>query len=185
VERALAARGAAMDEAALAAFLDDYGAHPAVESRPFPGVVAAVQTLLAEGWRLAVCTLKPAAPARALLAALGFDGAFAAIGGGDSFPVRKPDPGHVLATLAAAGGTAGRAVMTGDHANDVAAARGAGIPCLFAGWGYGPPHMAAGAAAIIASATELPSVANALIGSSAERAAVPLLGTGREYGKTP
>ena len=55
--------------------------------------------LAAAGWRLAVCTNKPEAAARALLAALGLARLFAAIGGGDSFPARKPDPAHLLATL--------------------------------------------------------------------------------------
>ncbi len=36
----------------------------------------------------------------------------------------------------------GRAVMIGDHANDMLAARGAGIPGIFAGWGYGAADMA-------------------------------------------
>ena len=80
--------------------------------------------------------------------ALGLAPLFAAIGGGDSFPVRKPDPAHLLATLQAAGGEPAHAVMVGDHANDVAAARGAGVPCIFAAWGYGPPAMAEGAAAV-------------------------------------
>ncbi len=38
--------------------------------------------------------------------------------------------------------------MAGDHANDVAAARGAGVPCIFAAWGYGPLAMAEGADAV-------------------------------------
>ena len=53
--------------------------------------------------------------------------------------------------------------MVGDHANDVAAARGAGLPCIFAAWGYGPPAMAEGAAAIAAAFTEVPSLACALL----------------------
>jgi phosphoglycolate phosphatase len=112
---------------------------------------------------LAVCTNKPEAAARALLAALGLAGSFAAIGGGDSFPVRKPDPAHVLATLAAAGGVASRAVMAGDHHNDVAAAAGAGMPCIFAAWGYGPAAMAAGAAGVAASFGELVRMAETLL----------------------
>ena len=48
-------------------------------------------------------------PARGLLGSLGLAGRFAAIGGGDSFPVRKPDPAHLRATLAAAGGDAASA----------------------------------------------------------------------------
>ncbi len=116
--------------------------------RPYPGVADGLRVLVGEGWKLAVCTNKPERAARALLAALGLAERFAAIGGGDSFPVRKPDPAHLLATLRAAGGDPAHAVMAGDHANDVAAARGAGVPCIFAGWGYGPLAMAEGAAAV-------------------------------------
>jgi phosphoglycolate phosphatase len=94
-------------------------------------------------------------------------GRFAAVGGGDSFPVRKPDPGHVLATLAAAGGAPGRAVMVGDHRNDVVAASGAGLPCIFAGWGYGPPAMAEGAVAVAASPADLPALLADLLDSRA------------------
>lgn len=162
VARAFAARGAEADEAALRRFLDDYTAHAAVETRPFPGVRETLPLLAAAGWRLAVCTNKPAAATGALLAALDLAPWFAAVGGGDSFPTRKPDPGHLLATLAAAGGTVGAAAMVGDHANDVRAAAGAGVPAVFAAWGYGPPAMAEGASAVAARFAELPAVLDAL-----------------------
>jgi phosphoglycolate phosphatase len=148
VERALAARGLPFDQAALEGFSADYTARAAEETALFPGIAEALDGLQAAGWRMAICTNKPAKATAALLAALGIGGRFAAVGGGDSFPVRKPDPGHLLATLAAAGGETARAVMVGDHRNDVLAARGAGVPCLFAGWGYGVPAMAEGAAVI-------------------------------------
>jgi len=119
-----------------------------VESTPYPGVRQGLQRLSDEGWRLAVCTNKPEAAARSLLEALGLAAHFAAVGGGDSFPVRKPDPAHLLATLRAAGGEVAHAVMAGDHANDIVAAKGAGVPCIFAAWGYGPASMAAGAIAV-------------------------------------
>jgi phosphoglycolate phosphatase len=157
VTRALAARGRAFDPAALTVFAADYGAHAAVATRPFAGVPEVLDRLAAAGHRLAVCTNKPEAPARSLLASLGLLGRFAAVGGGDSFAVRKPDPGHLLATLAAAGGDPAQAVMIGDHRNDVLAARGAGLPCLFAAWGYGPPEMAEGAPAA-ATPADLPTL---------------------------
>ena len=163
VDRAFAARHTAPDAAALAAFLADYGAHAACETRAFPGVEATLRDLAERGWRFAVCTNKPEAPARALLAALGLDGWFAAIGAGDSFPVRKPDPAHLLATIAAAGGRPERAVMAGDHRNDVTAATGAGIPCIFAAWGYGAPEMAQGAAAVAAGFSEIAGIAEKLL----------------------
>jgi phosphoglycolate phosphatase len=163
VERAFAARGQAPDEGALAEYSADYGAHAAVETRPYPGVAEALNSLTGEGWLLAVCTNKPEAAARSLLSALGLAQCFAAIGGGDSFPVRKPDPAHLLATLTAAGGDPAHAVMAGDHANDVAAARGAALPCIFAAWGYGPLAMADGAAAVAHDFAELAAIARRLV----------------------
>ena len=85
------------------------------------------------------------------------------MGAGDSFPVRKPDPAHLLATLRAAGGDPARAVMAGDHRNDVLAARGAGVPCVFAAWGYGPPAMAEGAAAVARDFPELGKIVRTLL----------------------
>jgi len=163
VNRAFAARARPQDPEALSDFLADYGANFACETRAYPDVDAALRRLCAAGWRLAVCTNKPEAPAHDLLAALGIDCYFAAVGGGDSFPARKPDPAHLLATIAAAGGTPRRALMAGDHCNDVSAAAGAGIPCIFAAWGYGARSMAAGAAATAAAFAELPDLAEGLL----------------------
>lgn len=145
VERALTGRGQPFDEACHAELQADDDINAARLTRLFDGIDDVLAALEAEGWRLAVCTNKPAAAARGLLGSLGLAGRFAAIGGGDSFPVRKPDPEHLRATLAAAGGTAATAVMVGDHRNDVMAAAGAGVPCIFAAWGYGPVAMADGA----------------------------------------
>jgi phosphoglycolate phosphatase len=163
VERAFAARGRSPDAVSMKEYSADYAAHAAVETRAYPGVADGLQALADEGWRLAVCTNKLEAAARSLLDALGLGRYFAAIGGGDSFPVRKPDPAHLLATLRAAGGEPAHAVMAGDHANDVAAARGAGLPCIFAAWGYGLPAMAEGAAAVAHDFTELVRMARALV----------------------
>ena len=155
VQRASAARDLPFSEDLLAAFTADYTARAAEATTLFPGIPEALDALAAEGWSIAVCTNKPAAATAALLSALGLAGRFAAVGGGDSFPVRKPDPGHLLGTLQAAGGDPRQAVMIGDHRNDVRAAQGAGLPCLFAGWGYGQPGMEQGAAGIAATPGEL------------------------------
>ncbi len=163
VQRAMAARERDATAADIDVFLADYGAHAAVHSRPFPGVLATLQALGAEGWRLAVCTNKPEAPARSLLEALGLLDLFDAIGGGDSFPVRKPNPAHLLATIAAAGGDPASSVMVGDHRNDVMAASGAGLPCVFALWGYGPASMAEGASATAATFADVPPIARGLL----------------------
>jgi phosphoglycolate phosphatase len=129
VRRLFAAHGREPPPGAVAAYTAEYEAHAAVHTRPFPGVAEALARLKAAGWRIAVCTNKPERAARSLLWALGLLGRIAAVGGGDSFPVRKPDPGHLRATVAAAGGTPERSLMVGDHANDVAAAAVCGMPC--------------------------------------------------------
>src|SRR5262249_42607885 len=104
VERAFAARGRTADANAVAEFSADYAAHAVVEGSAYPRAVEGLRALADEGWHLGVCTNKPEAAARLLLSGLGLAQFFSAIGGGDSFPVRKPDPRHLLATLTAAGG---------------------------------------------------------------------------------
>jgi phosphoglycolate phosphatase len=163
VTKALAARGRVADAAAIAEFLADYGAHAADATRPFPDVPETLAALRERGWRLAVCTNKPLAPTRSLLDRFGLTGLFGAIGAGDSFPVRKPDPGHLLATLALLGAAPDAAVMVGDHRNDVVAATGAGLASVFALWGYGPPESADGATATAARFADLPDVVDRLI----------------------
>ena len=168
-QRAFQARGMPFDPASYDAFLADYTAHAAVETAAFPGVVDGLRTMQQHGWQFAVCTNKPVAATQALLAGLGLAPWFTTIGGGDSFPTRKPDPAHLAATLAAAGGSANQTVMVGDHRNDVQAAIGAGVPCIFAGWGYGPMEMAAGAAATAASFGEVPALAETLLATRHDR----------------
>ena len=145
LERACTARGIALDEESFDHFMADYEANAAVLTQPFDGIPELLGALGDAGWRLAVCTNKPEAAARVLLSGLGLDRHFSALGGGDSFPMRKPDPGHLRATLTAAGAAPEQAVMIGDHANDMLAARGAGVRAIFAGWGSGPQSMAGGA----------------------------------------
>ncbi len=163
VRRAFDARRTAVDDTAIDDFLHDYEVNAAVDSTLYPGVAATLDWFLDKDWRLAVCTNKPEAAARKLLAAMGIADRFASIGGGDSFPSRKPDPAHLLATLATAGGTVEAAVMAGDHANDVNAARAAGMPCIFCSWGYGTAAMAVGAASIAHRFSDLPEIATLLL----------------------
>ena len=110
LERGLAASGDVspeLVEAGVPPFMDYYRAHIADGSQPYPGVEAALDELTTAGCTLAICTNKPAALSAALIAALGWDGRFAANIGFDSVPAPKPDPGHLLATIAAVGGDPG------------------------------------------------------------------------------
>ncbi|WP_254073433.1 HAD-IA family hydrolase [Acidisphaera sp. S103] len=166
VARAFAAHDRQPDAAAVADLTADYTANVAVESALYPEVLPVLTRLAADGWHLAVCTNKPEQAARMLLGALGLLPLLCAIGGGDSFPTRKPDPAHLLATLTKARGQPSAALMLGDHHNDVVAARGAGMPSIFAGWGYGSSTMAEGCTAVAYDITEAALIANQLLSAA-------------------
>jgi phosphoglycolate phosphatase len=140
VERGFADTGAAVEPAALAGlvqrFLVHYSAGRHGLTRAFPGVADTLTTLQARGCRLGVCTNKPYAPSMEILELLELSRFFGAVTGGDSLPVRKPDPGHLLGTLQLLAATADQAVMIGDSANDVAVARAAGVPVVVVRYGY-------------------------------------------------
>jgi phosphoglycolate phosphatase len=163
IARAFAAVGAQPDPQAAQDYLTDYESRVAEATRLYPGVQSALDQLRDDGWILAVCTNKPERAARLLLQALGIADRFAAIGGGDSFAAHKPDPLHLRGTIAAAGGELSRALMVGDHTNDVRAAQGCGMRAIFAGWGYGRPGMEAGAVAVAADLPGLVALAGALL----------------------
>lgn len=133
---------------ALPIFLDYYQAHIADHSRPYDGVEAALAALEARSVRLAICTNKPESLTHDLLAALGWQGRFAGIVGGDTLPQRKPDPAPVHEAIARAGG--GRAAFIGDSITDTSAARAAGIPCVALTFGFSDrPACELGATALI------------------------------------
>jgi phosphoglycolate phosphatase len=117
-------------------FISHYSAHIADRSRPFPGLVTALDSLAAQGCRLAVCTNKLEGLSRQLLDALDLTDRFAAICGQDTFGVQKPNPEVLRKTIRAAGGGLSRAIMVGDSGTDIATARAAGIPVVAVDFGY-------------------------------------------------
>ena len=116
--------------------LTHYADNIAVDSRPFPGLLAAIEALERAGARLAVCTNKSESLSRKLLAELGLAQRFASIAGRDTFAVMKPHPDHLLGAIRLAGGDARLAVMVGDSTTDVRAARAAGVPVIGVSFGY-------------------------------------------------
>ena len=149
--------------ALVARYMPIYEARMTELTRPYPGAIETLRALKASGWRLAVCTNKPEAPSRAIVAGLGFEGLFEAVSGGDSLPVKKPDPGHLLGLLEVLGAAPDAAVMLGDSRNDVQAAPAAGLPAIAIAHGYGgTPAQALGADRLIESFDELPGAPAAL-----------------------
>lgn len=137
LEQGLAATGGVPDGAVDRLYpelLRFYGDHIAVHSRPYPGLIAALDRLDALGVRTAVVTNKAERLARALLTELGLARHFATVIGGDTVGVRKPSPEPIRAMIAQTGG--GRAAFVGDSVYDVMAARGAGIPSVAVRFGF-------------------------------------------------
>ncbi len=74
--------------------------------------------------------------------------------GGDTLPVRKPDPAPLREAVARAGG--GRAVLVGDSITDADTARAAGVPFVAVSFGFSDrPVEALGADAVIDDYGEL------------------------------
>lgn len=109
-----------------------YGADSATLTRPYDGVVAALE-VLARDHRLAVCTNKPEALAVGVIEALRL-GPFAAVLGGDSLAVRKPAPEPLWETAKRMG--EGPVLYVGDSEVDAETAKAAGVDFALYTGGY-------------------------------------------------
>lgn len=140
IEQGLAAKGRTLTEGETdrlyAVYVATYEKRIAELSRPFPGVEDALDALAARGFRFAVCTNKLERLSLKLLDALDLSRRFSAICGQDTFGVQKPDPRILTATVAAAGGSIGAAIMVGDSFTDIATARAANMPVIAVDFGY-------------------------------------------------
>lgn len=140
IRRAYQLRGATIEEAEveplLARFLAHYKREMPGASRPYPGVIEALDRLSAAGMTIAVCTNKLEELAVPLMDTLGLAERFRVMTCGDTFPVRKPDARHILGTIERAAGDPSNSVMIGDSINDILAARNAGVPSIAVTFGY-------------------------------------------------
>ena len=118
----------------LPVLLDYYEQNLAIHSIPYPGLLAAMDALAARGVRLAICTNKAERFTIPLMHQIGLSERFAAIVGGDTVGVSKPDPAPIRAMIDRAGG--GRAIFIGDTINDIAGARNAGIANVAVSFGF-------------------------------------------------
>jgi phosphoglycolate phosphatase len=140
IERGLELEGRAASIADLnrmtVDFIEYYTAHIADASRPFEGLEGALDDLSLLGFRFAVCTNKLESLSKRLLDELGLSARFAAICGGDTFGVAKPDPAILRQTVARAGGRLATTIMVGDAGTDIGVARRAGVPVIGVSFGY-------------------------------------------------
>jgi phosphoglycolate phosphatase len=90
---------------------------------------------------MAVLTNKPVRPARGICEGLGLAGYFLHIYGGDSFPIKKPDPLGLKLLMDETGARPDETVMIGDSKVDVETARNAGAWSLGCAFGFGPQNI--------------------------------------------
>jgi phosphoglycolate phosphatase len=150
--REAAESGAPVDEELLTRaynyFLDYYREHKLDFTYAYQGVLEALAALrnlhdLPAGSTrvMAVLTNKPVGPARAICEALGLAPFFLHIYGGNSFPVKKPDPLGLRALMDEAGAKPEETVMIGDSDVDVGTARNAGAWCIGCTFGLAPQSL--------------------------------------------
>ncbi len=137
IARVMAARRRSGDDLHarwLDRFMADYAAGASDLTRPYPGVIGALTALQEGGHRLGICTNKPEEPARHVLEAFGMTGFFPVVVGGDSLPLRKPDPAPLHEVARALG--EGPVIFVGDSEVDAETAAAAGVPFLLFTEGY-------------------------------------------------
>jgi len=159
VERALGAERQVLFQPGVDAFMAYYAEHLLDATRPYPGIVELLDVLAARGVALSVLTNKPVAMSRAILSGLGLAGRFVDVLGGDSLPVRKPDPTGLERLRALTGTARERMLLVGDSGIDLRTARNAGVAFCGVAWGLTPDTLAAVAPErVIAHPSELVAV---------------------------
>lgn len=160
VQRAFAGRGVDLTGSALTArvaeFLSLYEPRATRDTRLFPYVAEVVAMLAGEGYLLGVCTNKITGVSQAMVAEYGLAGPIRVVVGGDYGPPRKPAPDLVHAVLDLLQAGPHEAVMVGDSASDIDAAKAAGLPVIAVEYGYTPvPVRDLGADVVIRDFSEL------------------------------
>ena len=131
------------------------------QSRPYPGIEAAVGQLRAGGSLVAVATQKPEPLANELLREQGLSGLFDSVHGSpadeQAAAALNGKTTIIRAALDRHAGSYDRAVMVGDRRHDVQGAAANGLDCIGVDWGFAADGelAAAGAYAVVGSAEEL------------------------------
>lgn len=139
VQKAFAAHGVIVAgevlDAHVRTYLGFYEPRATRLTRLFPHTADMVKQL-AGNFRLAVCTNKPTAVSREIVDSLGIGKEIAVVVGGDSGVTPKPAPDMLWLVAERLGLPKEDVLMVGDSANDVAAAKGAGVRVAVVRYGY-------------------------------------------------
>jgi len=127
----------ALLDRAVAAYRSRFHAVGIFENQLYPGIHDALGVFRAAGHHLRVVTAKPAVSARRVVRHFAIEGLFDGIHG-PALGDRTCDKADLVRdALRTASAGADDALMVGDRAEDIAAARAHGVRAVGAGWGYG------------------------------------------------
>ncbi|MEM8824701.1 MAG: phosphoglycolate phosphatase, partial [Pseudomonadota bacterium] len=135
VQRCLRWAGVEGEPTALEDFNAIYDADPVTGTTCLPHAQETLRALAARGHALGLCTNKPQSPTRTILDA--FDlGPFGVVVGGDTLPVRKPDPAPLLHAIAHLGADPKTTIYVGDSRTDWKTAAAADVRYVHLPGGY-------------------------------------------------
>jgi len=126
----------ALFEKAMKLFMHYYRDYPAEKTYPYAGVLQALDVLQERGYTLAIVTNKPYVFIAPILQKLAMAQHFIYTVGGDSLPLKKPDPSPLLHACEYLDTPVAQSVMVGDTSNDMLAARAAGMDSIAVSYGY-------------------------------------------------
>lgn len=141
----------------VARFMEIYTACATDDTELFPHAREVLSHFHQAGLRQGLCTNKPYDVTMQILHALDISGYFRSVIGGDSTSQRKPHPLPLLSCLEELETSPANAIMIGDSATDVGAARAAGMPVILVPDGYTDvPAVSLGADLLTGGLAELP-----------------------------
>ncbi|MBX2849482.1 MAG: HAD-IA family hydrolase [Acidiferrobacterales bacterium] len=120
-------------------FLADYANNVCDRSKVYQGLMEVLALCEENQIRWGVVTNKPLQLARGVLGGLGILARSSILLGGDSLPVKKPDPAPLLHCCMTMHLAASECLYVGDHERDIIAGKAAGMDTAAALWGYIQP----------------------------------------------
>ncbi len=117
-------------------FFDAYTKLGGSKTVAYPDVDSGLKKLHAAGYTLALVTNKPIRFVPKILQSFGWQDLFSQVMGGDSLPVKKPDPTPLLHVCATLDVSVAQSVMIGDSKNDILAGQNANMDTLGLSYGY-------------------------------------------------
>lgn len=156
IARSLDDAGPELQKRALQIFMQHYDDHLLDHTHLYDGVAATLGALRND-YRLGVLTNKSERFTNKILNGLGVAHYFAAIIGGDTLSVKKPEPAAIFHLASIWKIPPARMFMVGDHATDIQVGINAGCRTVFFANGIGRTRGLA-PDAVIHSITELPAV---------------------------